>query len=265
MLDDAAAPADLRAADVSFDTPDKDFKPAQATVNLFLHEVIENRALRDEARVIGPGRQRVHRTAALAAGGLHLPGHRVVRPVRRAQGGRGAPPARVGAAMAQPVPGARRPLPARLPDDPAAAVSRCRRWWRRPRRAGRTASSGAPWACHRGPRSRSPPRSRSSRTTRSRSSRRCRRSGSTSTLGPARGTGRADPRPRPGAGPGGRRHGRRDRSAGDVRGERRVRYSPGSTSARYTLRVQPQRAARRTGRRDVRGRPSAAHGGPRPP
>lgn len=52
MLDDAAAPADLRAADVSFDTPDKDFKPAQATVNLFLHEVIENRALRDEARVM---------------------------------------------------------------------------------------------------------------------------------------------------------------------------------------------------------------------
>ena len=51
LLDDAAAPADLRAADVSFDTPDKDYKPAQATVNLFLHEVAENRMLRDEARV----------------------------------------------------------------------------------------------------------------------------------------------------------------------------------------------------------------------
>ena len=28
MLDDAAAPTDLRNADVSFDTPDKDYKPA---------------------------------------------------------------------------------------------------------------------------------------------------------------------------------------------------------------------------------------------
>jgi hypothetical protein len=52
MLADAAAPADLRAADVGFDTPDQDYKPAQATINLFLHEVAENRALRDEARVI---------------------------------------------------------------------------------------------------------------------------------------------------------------------------------------------------------------------
>ncbi|MEU4195398.1 Pvc16 family protein [Kribbella sp. NPDC026611] len=52
MLDDAAAPAELRAADVSFDTPDRDYKPAEATVNLFLHEVTENRSLRDEARVL---------------------------------------------------------------------------------------------------------------------------------------------------------------------------------------------------------------------
>lgn len=52
LLDDTAAPADLRAADVSFDPPDKDFKPAQATVNLFLHEVTENRTLRDQAPVI---------------------------------------------------------------------------------------------------------------------------------------------------------------------------------------------------------------------
>ena len=40
------------AADISFDTPDKDFTPTQATLNLFLHEVAENRGLRDEARVI---------------------------------------------------------------------------------------------------------------------------------------------------------------------------------------------------------------------
>jgi hypothetical protein len=49
---DAAAPGDLRNADVGFDTPDKDYQPAQATINLFLHEVAENRALRDEARVL---------------------------------------------------------------------------------------------------------------------------------------------------------------------------------------------------------------------
>ena len=52
MLTDAAAPANVRSADISFDTPDKDYQPTQATVNVFLHEVAENRALRDEARII---------------------------------------------------------------------------------------------------------------------------------------------------------------------------------------------------------------------
>lgn len=52
MLSDSGAPADLRNADVAFDTPDKDYQPSQATVNLFLHEVAENRTLRDEARLI---------------------------------------------------------------------------------------------------------------------------------------------------------------------------------------------------------------------
>ncbi|MFE9960546.1 DUF4255 domain-containing protein [Micromonospora sp. NPDC005299] len=52
MLDDPTAPADLRTADVSFVTPDRDYKPPQATINLYLHEVTENRALRDEARVM---------------------------------------------------------------------------------------------------------------------------------------------------------------------------------------------------------------------
>lgn len=46
MLDDPGAPAALRAAEVSFDTPDRDFIPTQATVDLFLHELTENRALR---------------------------------------------------------------------------------------------------------------------------------------------------------------------------------------------------------------------------
>lgn len=47
ILDDAAAPADLRDADVSFETPDKNHTPGQATINLFLYEVNENRDLRD--------------------------------------------------------------------------------------------------------------------------------------------------------------------------------------------------------------------------
>jgi hypothetical protein len=52
VLSDSGAPADLRNADVAFDTPDKDYQPPQATVNLFLHEVAENRTLRDESRLI---------------------------------------------------------------------------------------------------------------------------------------------------------------------------------------------------------------------
>jgi hypothetical protein len=51
LLDNAEAPADLRDAEISFETPDKDFKPTQATVNLFLYEVQENRSLRDNAPV----------------------------------------------------------------------------------------------------------------------------------------------------------------------------------------------------------------------
>src|SRR4051794_28880478 len=51
LLDDAAAPQAVRDADVSFDPPDRDYKPAQATLNLFLHEVVENRALREEGPV----------------------------------------------------------------------------------------------------------------------------------------------------------------------------------------------------------------------
>src|SRR5258706_3643559 len=47
ILDDAGAPPELRAAVVSFETPDKNFAPVQATVNLFLYEVKENRSLRD--------------------------------------------------------------------------------------------------------------------------------------------------------------------------------------------------------------------------
>ncbi len=52
VLDDPTAPADLRAADVSFLTPDKDFAPAQATVNLFLYEVQENHQLRENGPIV---------------------------------------------------------------------------------------------------------------------------------------------------------------------------------------------------------------------
>jgi hypothetical protein len=47
ILDDPLGPTELLNADVSFETPDKNFAPAQATVNLFLYEVKENRELRD--------------------------------------------------------------------------------------------------------------------------------------------------------------------------------------------------------------------------
>jgi hypothetical protein len=47
VLTDATAPAELRNAEISFTTPDRDFKPTQATVNLFLHALQENRTLRE--------------------------------------------------------------------------------------------------------------------------------------------------------------------------------------------------------------------------
>jgi hypothetical protein len=52
LLDDPGAPPDVQAADVSFDTPGRGFQPGQPTLNLFLHDVTENRELRDEARVM---------------------------------------------------------------------------------------------------------------------------------------------------------------------------------------------------------------------
>jgi hypothetical protein len=49
ILEDGAAPAHLVAAEVSFATPDNNYAPQQGdtAVNLFLHEVKENRELRD--------------------------------------------------------------------------------------------------------------------------------------------------------------------------------------------------------------------------
>ena len=54
VLNDAPVPElqDLRDADVSFETPDRTFTPAQSTVNLFLYEVRENRNLRDPRPIV---------------------------------------------------------------------------------------------------------------------------------------------------------------------------------------------------------------------
>ena len=52
ILDDGGAPAQLQAADKSFESPNKTFAPSQPTVNLFLYEVKENRVLRDPEPII---------------------------------------------------------------------------------------------------------------------------------------------------------------------------------------------------------------------
>jgi hypothetical protein len=59
LLDDLAAPPFLRGADVSFETPNRSYAPQQRTVNLFLHEVKENRELRDPVPIV----ERVNGTA----------------------------------------------------------------------------------------------------------------------------------------------------------------------------------------------------------
>ena len=52
LLNDVTAPPELVAADVSFELPDRNFNPAQSTVNLFLYDVHENRELRDPVPII---------------------------------------------------------------------------------------------------------------------------------------------------------------------------------------------------------------------
>ncbi|WP_194814233.1 Pvc16 family protein [Nocardia sp. XZ_19_385] len=52
LLSNAAAPAELRAAEISFRTPDKDFTPTPPTVNLFLHAISENRELRSSVPIM---------------------------------------------------------------------------------------------------------------------------------------------------------------------------------------------------------------------
>lgn len=48
VLADPTAPVEVRSAEVSFAVPDHDFAPAQPTIDLFLHDVQENRTLRDD-------------------------------------------------------------------------------------------------------------------------------------------------------------------------------------------------------------------------
>lgn len=52
ILDDSSAPPQLLAAEVNFELPDRNFAPAQSTVNLFLYDVHENRILRDPEPII---------------------------------------------------------------------------------------------------------------------------------------------------------------------------------------------------------------------
>jgi hypothetical protein len=52
ILDDRAAPKELREAEVSFLTPHGTYEPQGATVNLFLYEVKENLVLRDVQPIV---------------------------------------------------------------------------------------------------------------------------------------------------------------------------------------------------------------------
>ena len=52
ILGSVTAPATLRNAEVSFETPVEKYKPKEATVNIFLLEVKENRMLRDPVPII---------------------------------------------------------------------------------------------------------------------------------------------------------------------------------------------------------------------
>jgi hypothetical protein len=52
IVEDPGAPKLLREADVSFETPDRDYAPDKTTLNFFLHEVSENRDLRDPEPIL---------------------------------------------------------------------------------------------------------------------------------------------------------------------------------------------------------------------
>jgi Pvc16 N-terminal domain/Carboxypeptidase regulatory-like domain len=73
ILGNGAAPAELQAADVSFEPPDKNFAPVGPTLNLFLYEVKENRELRDpQPIVVQSGASFVRRMPPLRVEGVYL-------------------------------------------------------------------------------------------------------------------------------------------------------------------------------------------------
>jgi hypothetical protein len=59
LLGDPRAPETVRDADVSFETPGRAYAPARPTLNLFLHQVTENQALREPAPVMDRSRANV--------------------------------------------------------------------------------------------------------------------------------------------------------------------------------------------------------------
>jgi hypothetical protein len=63
LLDDVAAPEAVREADVSFETPERAYRPAEPTINLFLAEVREDVEARNPVpvRTIGPDGVTEHR------------------------------------------------------------------------------------------------------------------------------------------------------------------------------------------------------------
>ena len=54
LLADPSAPSELRDAETSFITPGKDYNPGSATVNFFLHGLLENRDLRSSVPIMKP-------------------------------------------------------------------------------------------------------------------------------------------------------------------------------------------------------------------
>jgi hypothetical protein len=54
LLDDDDAPAAVQNADVDFVAPERGYAPSQATLNVFLHDVKENRELRDPVPIRTP-------------------------------------------------------------------------------------------------------------------------------------------------------------------------------------------------------------------
>ena len=157
MLGDPARPGRGARRRGQLRRADRDFTPTQATVNLFLHEVVENRTLRETRPVPRPGRRparrRVPQPAAAAAGRLHLPGHGLVGADRRREDRRGAHAAGVGPAVAGPASRSSTTGSCRAPWRPRRSPTRCRSRSAQTRERSAPGSSGARSGWRRGRRS----------------------------------------------------------------------------------------------------------------